>query len=662
MLKRLMAVLLSFCLGIAPLFTNIVYAESVETETIVDSTSSESETIADIADEETETVMDSVPSEVETIADNVFSETETTEDTTYAIEEQYISEMESLLQSGAFESNADGESKVWTDEEVSSAKKMLDELLEEYADNMEPAVDGQQEDVLLEADADKLRHYAAAYRSLYQWLSKKGGFYVSGRIAMKIADDYSFIVCLVYGPPSSVSDKFNDYISFGLSSTGVVSNLFLYNCEYKPNSAFDVEGSLIIDPARIDLLETDRVYNFRITRSYLNPLSISQLQESASLMLLSGLVELYNKGIGNVTLKDFGFEGFYPAGTGVHTWDKGKIVKNATSNEDGEKVHTCVICGSTKSVRIPATGPWHRLYGTGRYDTMRAIIREGFKETGGTVLVATGTGFKDALAAAGLAGLYDAPIILTDGKNLSSQAKAELVRLKPSRIYIAGGTFAVSDNVLKQIKTATNKTPVRLFGQNSSETSAKLALAGKGSWSNTAIIATNKSFKDALSVAPLAYANKMPILLADNGKSVSKAVLNALKNCGIKNIIIVGGTAAVSDKAKGQLTGAGFKIKKRLWGNTGVETSAAIAKYGIENLGMSANMMGVATSQNYPDALAGAALCGHNKAVLVLADDKATANTSFPKTYKKSIRKGYVFGGTSAVGDKTMNMLINAVK
>ena len=72
--------------------------------------------------------------------------------------------------------------------------------------------------------------------------------------------------------------------------------------------------------------------------------------------------------------------------------------------------------------------------------------------------------------------------------------------------------------------------------------------------------------------------------------------------------------------------------------------------------------MGVATSQNYPDALAGAALCGHNKAVLVLADDKATANTSFPKAYKGSIIKGYVFGGTSAVGKKTMNMLNNAVK
>ena len=308
------------------------------------------------------------------------------------------------------------------------------------------------------------------------------------------------------------------------------------------------------------------------------------------------------------------------------------------------------------------TSKWHRLAGKGRYDTMQTIVKEGFSQTGGTVIIATGTGFKDALAAAGLAGLYDAPIILTEGKNLSSQAKSELTRLKPQKIYIAGGTSVVSDNVKNQIKKATNIAPVRLAGQNSSETSAKLALAGKGKWSTTAVIATNKYFKDALSVAPLAYSNNMPILLADNGQSVSTAVLKAMKDCGIKNVIIVGGTAAVTERVESQLTGAGFNITKRLWGNTGVATSAAIAKYGISNLGMSANQMGVATSQNYPDALAGAAFCGIKNSVLILADDKATANTSFPSAYKKSISKGYIFGGTGAVGEKTVNMLDNALK
>ena len=307
---------------------------------------------------------------------------------------------------------------------------------------------------------------------------------------------------------------------------------------------------------------------------------------------------------------------------------------------------------------------WQRLFGQGRYDTMQAIVKAGFTKKKGTVIVATGTGFKDALAAAGLAGLYDAPVILTDGKNLSKQAKDELVRLAPKTIYVAGGTFAVSDNVLTQIENAskTMPKPERVFGQTSSGTSAELALKGKGNWSDTAIIATNRSFKDALSVAPLAYANKMPILLADNGESLSREVKDALRKCGIKKISIVGGTAAVKEYVEDNLKWGKFEITARLAGKNGVETSAKIATYGIKNLGMNIDGMGVATSQNYPDALAGAAFCGHKGAVLVLADDKASTNASFAKDYKNDFKTGYVFGGESAVGKKTMQLLNKAVK
>ena len=305
---------------------------------------------------------------------------------------------------------------------------------------------------------------------------------------------------------------------------------------------------------------------------------------------------------------------------------------------------------------------WIRLAGNGRYDTMQAIVKAGFSKTGGTVLIATGAGFKDALAAAGFAGLSDAPIILTDGKALSSQAEQELIRLKPSKVYIVGGPLAVSDKVKDRIQTVTKRKPQRLAGRNSSETSVKLALEGQYGWSSTAIIATNRSFKDALSAAPLAYANDMPILLADNGKSISNEVLDALDRCYINNIIIVGGTAAVSTHVENQLKNAGFKIKKRLWGSTGVDTSKAIAEYGIKELGMSADCMGVATSQNYPDALAGAAFCGIRESVLILADDRATTNTSFPSAYKKNFYRGYIFGGPGAVGQKTMDLLTKAIQ
>ena len=345
--------------------------------------------------------------------------------------------------------------------------------------------------------------------------------------------------------------------------------------------------------------------------------------------------------------------------TGTHLWDSGKVTTQPTETKEGIKTYTCTICKGTRTEILPVlkTKIWKRLYGAGRYDTMKAIINEGFTKTGGTVVVATGEGFKDALAASGLAGLSSAPVVLTEGKKLSSQARAILSQLKPKTVYVAGGTGVVSEDVLNQIKALVGVNPKRIAGQNSAETSAKLALAGIGRWKeNTAIIATNKTFKDALSVAPIAYAKKYPILLADNGKKLTDEVLDALKKIGTKQVIIVGGEGAVAKNVVSQLNSKGISVKIRLAGNNGVETSKKIAEWGINN-GLSANKMGVATSQNYPDALAGAALCGYNKAVLVLADDKAMNNTTFPSRYISTIKKGYVFGGTFAVGEKTFTAL-----
>ncbi len=295
------------------------------------------------------------------------------------------------------------------------------------------------------------------------------------------------------------------------------------------------------------------------------------------------------------------------------------------------------------------SGPeWKRLAGSGRYDTMAEIVSEGWSgQTGGTVVVATGEGFKDALAAAGLAGLDGGPVVLTAGKSLSRQAEAQLKALKPSKVYVAGGTFAVSDGVLSSIQKATGVEPVRVAGKTSASTSAELALAGKGRWDGTAIIATNKSFKDALSVAPLSYAKRWPILLADNGKSLNADVIAALKDCGIRRAYIVGGKLAVTANVESQLKKAGVELADRLSGANGPATSRAIADFALEN-GLTVANMAFATSQNFPDALAGAALCGRNGSVLLLCDDKAQANLSFATDHASQIECGYVFGGEMA--------------
>ena len=214
-----------------------------------------------------------------------------------------------------------------------------------------------------------------------------------------------------------------------------------------------------------------------------------------------------------------------------------------------------VIAGRGRYVGGIATGfeiverdpvEWKRLWGQSSLDTASSIVNEGWQDgCGGTVVVARNDDFKDALAGAGLAGLTGAPIVLTGRNKLADQAAAQLRRLQPSRVYVAGGDGALKPAVVDGIQAATGLEVqpdnsmaetgiIRLWGSASPQTSAALAMAGAGAWADgTAIIATNGSFKDALSAAPISYAKHWPILLASDGAELSGDVIKALGDLGI---------------------------------------------------------------------------------------------------------------------------------
>ena len=81
---------------------------------------------------------------------------------------------------------------------------------------------------------------------------------------------------------------------------------------------------------------------------------------------------------------------------------------------------------------------------------------------------------------------------------------------------------------------------------------------------------------------------------------------------------------------------------------------------------MKADKLAVSTGQKWLDALAGAALCGKNRSVMLLADTKGGnhyANAvQFCKNNKLTMTSAYIFGGTSAVSAATENALVAATK
>ena len=339
----------------------------------------------------------------------------------------------------------------------------------------------------------------------------------------------------------------------------------------------------------------------------------------------------------------------------------GKVIITGIGSWTGTKEVSFVITAKTTPTPTPTVETsWNRLAGGTAFGTMKQVVNKGWK-TSEYAIIATSTGYQDALAASALAGLLDnAPVLLTTPTALHKNTSALLTSLGVKKAVIVGGTAAVSDGVKAEIQ-AMNIDVTRVAGGTAVGTSNEVYKYGTkltNTWGKDAIVATIDSYQDALSIASYAYAKKAPIFLTSAGKkTIATSVQNNLKAGGFTRTLITGGTGAVDKSVEGVVPGA-----KRLSSGTSYGTSRVIAEFCVKE-GMTTANMGVACGTSYQDALVGAALLGKNNSVIILADDSNSSSINkFIKAQKANIGEAYVFGGKTAVSDKIMDALNEAIK
>lgn len=304
---------------------------------------------------------------------------------------------------------------------------------------------------------------------------------------------------------------------------------------------------------------------------------------------------------------------------------------------------------------------WKRLAGKDAYGTMEAVAQS-FEGEGGTVVVATGDGYWDALAASGIAGLHGSPIVVTPTGSLRDEARRQIERLKPSKILVMGGRSAISDDVLAELRKLCPDGVERIAGPDAQATAEAIYAYGT-EWSDTAVIATADGYWDALSIAPYAYAKHAPIFLTRGsaereGRVLTEGTLAMLRQGEFSRAIIVGGRAAVHEAVEDQLVEAGFAASDviRIAGSDAIETSVDIASWELETQGMTVEHLSIATSDGYWDALTGAALAGAELSPLVLVGPNG-GYRAFDYD-KDSVLSGHVFGGEAAVSAATWDRLL----
>lgn len=283
-----------------------------------------------------------------------------------------------------------------------------------------------------------------------------------------------------------------------------------------------------------------------------------------------------------------------------------------------------------------------RISGVNRYATAVELSKEGW-DSADTVVLATGNNYADALAGVPLAKKHDAPLLLSQSSKLTAETYEEIKRLGAKTVYVVGGTGAISEAVVKQLKSDGIDVK-RLSGMDRYETAAKIA--EQFGTSEKAIVVSGLNFPDALSVASYAGTDGTPILLTRNN-AVPNATKAALVKLGVENTLVIGGTGAVSEKAASELPNS-FRIR----GSNRYETSLEVAKY----FGSPTDTVYVATGKGFADALAGGALAAKQNTGVYLVGNSVPAELG-EYLQKNGVEYAKVIGGSGAVSDDIMKQL-----
>lgn len=192
--------------------------------------------------------------------------------------------------------------------------------------------------------------------------------------------------------------------------------------------------------------------------------------------------------------------------------------------------------------------------GLNRYDTA-AQTSDGFQPpvTAVPVYLASGTTFPDALGGGAAAAIAGGTLLLTTPTKLPSETVTALKRIKPTKVVVLGGTGAISNTVLSQVKsTVGSAVPVtRVGGANRFETAAKVSAATVPS-AQEVFLANGMNYPDALAGAPVSIygpGDTFRPLLLTQANCVPQATLAEIARLGATKVTALGGTAAVSDAA-----------------------------------------------------------------------------------------------------------------
>lgn len=290
------------------------------------------------------------------------------------------------------------------------------------------------------------------------------------------------------------------------------------------------------------------------------------------------------------------------------------------------------------------------LGGADRYETVAKEALYAYSKSD-LVIVASGAGWADSIAAAGLAGALDCPILLTAPSYVPDVTRSAIRSLNPSHIVLLGSEAVADGNVYSELKVLSGSIE-RVSGPDRFATQMSIFQYGqqRGLWTgDTAVVVSATGYADALAVSPISFKLRAPIFFCDWSGDLPAAQRSALSALGKKNYILTGSTAVTASSVERWLADLGDV--QRLGGSDRYSTSFEIAKYAVSKLGFTWNGLAFASGQGPYDSLGGGVVQGRSNTVLLLADSvggSATAHSA-AQSGAKGVSSVKFFGSPAVV-------------
>ncbi|MFZ8901520.1 MAG: trypsin-like serine protease [Ilumatobacteraceae bacterium] len=245
---------------------------------------------------------------------------------------------------------------------------------------------------------------------------------------------------------------------------------------------------------------------------------------------------------------------------------------------------------------LPSTGlEITRVFGLDRYETAAAV--GAIWQEAGTVFVATGAKFPDALAAGAAASAYGVPVLLVRPDSVPESTRLLLERLAPTTIVLAGGPAAISVAVEDQLRALTGATIEREGGLDRYETADLLTGdAWDGYLSDRVWVASGRDFADPLIASTAAAVFGDAFVLIDGLRPLPEYTKSRLASLAPSLITVVGAEEAFTSVALDEL---------RSIATVSIVSDADVTARSVavwEGLDVS-EWAALATVSNFPDAL-----------------------------------------------------------